>query len=776
MTTRVFFLFCLLTGYTLHLSAQTSLHGKLIDETSQPVSFANIVLLSLPDSTFIVGTVSDEQGAFSIKTISQDKIVCRISSVGYQTVYQESNGNADFGIISLKPDTQLLGEVVIKGNRPQTHIKGDAMVTGVEGTILEKAGTAGDLLSKIPNVSSEDGSVKVFGRGAAEIYINGRKMRNVSELDQLSSENIKSVEVISNPGVRYDASVKAVIRIVTKKVADEGFGLDNRAVARHRRTYGWSVFDQLNLHYNKKGLELSGMLYGGMFRGGNNQQMIIETHLEKLWRQKMDATYAKTKRKNLASNFSMNYRFNENHSIGVRYEIDRSMDTKSDWRYLSQVFCDGQIYENSNSRMLISDPSYQSDLNFYYNGNISNWNIDFNADGLWNKTKEGQHTTEIINENKERQVHTFNENRGKLYAAKLILSRPLCQGVLTMGSEYSHTNRTNLYLNPEGILSDDNSRIKEGTASGFTDYTRSFGKVNMQIGIRYEHVKFDYYENDKLINIQSRRFNNVFPSLNVTFPIRKAQIQLGYTEDIARPSYDNLRNNTYYVNRYTYQTGNPFLIPTLTRNLSLAVSYRWMNFSVGYSHVKDDIMQMSDKYLEEDPTISLLKMVNMPSYDRLAVSLTLAPTVGIWRPRFTAQIYKQWLLIDGADGTMSLNKPIGTLVWRNNISLPAGILVDIDAVYNTCGNTQNMYQQKSICNVSLALYKAFCQNRFTVQIQASNLLETADYDIVMYSGIRTMGDYITTFRQLSLTLRYKFNQAKSKYKGTGAGKSQKTRL
>ena len=89
----------------------------------------------------------------------------------------------------------------------------DAIVTTVQGSILEQAGTGNDLLDKIPGLSAEEGSVNVFGSGQAEVYINGRKMRNASELDQLSSDNVKSVEVVRNPGARYDAAVQAVVRI-----------------------------------------------------------------------------------------------------------------------------------------------------------------------------------------------------------------------------------------------------------------------------------------------------------------------------------------------------------------------------------------------------------------------------------------------------------------------------------------------------------------------------------------------------------------------------------
>ena len=87
------------------------------------------------------------------------------------------------GVIQLTTDAQMLGEVVVKADLPKTRVKGDAMVTTVTGSVLEKAGTGNDLLDKIPGLSANNGSVNVFGSGKAEIYINGRKMRNSSELD-----------------------------------------------------------------------------------------------------------------------------------------------------------------------------------------------------------------------------------------------------------------------------------------------------------------------------------------------------------------------------------------------------------------------------------------------------------------------------------------------------------------------------------------------------------------------------------------------------------------
>ena len=117
------------------LSAQT-VSGKLVDEQNQPSPYANVVLLSLPDSAFVAGTISDADGTFTLETTMPNQLL-RISSIGYSTVYKPVNP-ADLGVVQLKSDAQLLGEVVVNADLPVTRIKGNAMVTTVKGSVLEQ--------------------------------------------------------------------------------------------------------------------------------------------------------------------------------------------------------------------------------------------------------------------------------------------------------------------------------------------------------------------------------------------------------------------------------------------------------------------------------------------------------------------------------------------------------------------------------------------------------------------------------------------------------------
>lgn len=127
------------------------LSGKLIDENSQPLPYANVVLLSLPDSAFVSGTISGDDGSFTLEATSENQIV-KISSIGYRTVCKPVSP-ANLGIVQLVSDAQMLGEVVVKGNLPVTRMKGDAMVTSVENSVLSKVGSANDVLTKIPGIT-----------------------------------------------------------------------------------------------------------------------------------------------------------------------------------------------------------------------------------------------------------------------------------------------------------------------------------------------------------------------------------------------------------------------------------------------------------------------------------------------------------------------------------------------------------------------------------------------------------------------------------------------
>ena len=771
---KALLLLCSLTSAG-EIAAQT-VSGKLIDENKQPLPYANVVLLTLPDSTFVTGTVTAEDGTFSLNTTTPNQLV-RISSIGYNTVYKPVQP-ANLGVIQLTSDTQQLGEVVIKADLPKTRVKGDAMVTTVAGSILENAGTGNDLLNKIPGVSANEGDIKVFGAGTPEIYINGRKVRDKSELDQLASDNIKSVEVVNNPGSRYDATVNAVIRIQTKKPQGEGFGFNNRFYTGYG--YGWNVLDQYNFNYRKGGFDLSGMLYGKKGYTEDRKTITQKTLLDKTW---IQDSYLCTQydMKDVSAMLSLNYQFNENHSLGARYDYDRTPErheTVDPMKTL--VYQDDALYEESHTTGWRNTQDTKHTLNAYYNGRVGDWNIDFNADGFWSDTKNPQEMLEQFTPaggSLEKQtVTTKNLTDNTLYATKLVFGHPLWGGNLSFGGEYTYTDRDNAYMNVEGILDNNNSNIKENSTSAFLEYARSFGKLQAQLGVRYEHLSSDYYEDGRYMDEQSRTYDNVFPSVSLNLPIGKVQTQLTYTGSIYRPSYWMLRSDIMYGNRYTYEGGNPLLRPSLINRLTLNVSYKWIYLNSRYIHGKNAITQLSRAYSENDPTVSLYSFYNMYNSDKLYTTLTLSPTIGLWSPQFNFLLLQQWYKVETSNGTENFNNPILNFAWNNNFKLPLGISLDVDLGFDTPGDNENTKVEEWCWFANISLYKSFLKDRLSVQLKAYDLFNSYQAKSTVYSGNRLMTGKMEARRNIGITLRYKFNAAKSKYKGTGAGDSQKNRM
>ena len=227
------------------------LTGTVIDENRQPVPYANVYLLHPSDSTVIGGGVSNEAGVFVIP-YELPKVLVRISYVGYKTVYRLCS-NEQVGTIQMKPETMTIKGVVVNGERPKVQLQGNSLVMNVEGTVMERMGTAEDVLSRVPTISKKGDVFEILGKGVPLIYLNNRKLTDLQELKNIQSDNIKNVEVIQNPGARYDASVNAVIIIRTKRMAGEGLGVELTSCA----LAGWNYSPTLSEPITKSGVAVS---------------------------------------------------------------------------------------------------------------------------------------------------------------------------------------------------------------------------------------------------------------------------------------------------------------------------------------------------------------------------------------------------------------------------------------------------------------------------------------------------------------------------------------
>lgn len=770
MRVKIIVLLCIGISSILPSLAQR-ITGRLLDETKAPVAFANIVLLSLPDSTFVGGTITDENGLF---TLDGKGNLLRISSIGYVTLYEVCTKN-DLGTILMHSDTQLLGEVIVKADLPVTRMKGDALVTGVENSILSKAGTANDVLGKVPGIIKKKDAFEVFGKGSPLIYINGRQVRDQSELDQLNSEDIKNVEVITNPGARYDASVNAVVRIQTIRRKGEGFGFDIRS--SYYQSKNVDLIDQINMNYRHNNLDIFGMFQ--YYRNAWSQENQMGTTIfapDTVWVQNNPHIEDGVKH-TLRGMVGVNYMIKENHSVGVRYTLVGKPKQYNNYTTVSDVTANREFYDRVEG---ISHSEYHNkptqQMNVYYNGKIGQLDIDFNADYYTDKNRYSSYTIETSQNKEDRIVHTYSRIDNRLSAARLVFSYPLWGGTLSLGGEYTHTNRTDDYENKEDYTPTSYSKLKETNKNAFVEYAHSFPIGQLAVGLRYENVVFDYYENDKYIDEQSRKFDNCFPSLAFSTKIKNIAMQLSYTAKTRRPSYSQLSSNLFYLNRFAMQTGNPTLKSTTIHDVSFTGTWKFLQLMVSYQHKNDPILYWSE-LVENNTSLSIFRFINLDKQTSLSSFISASPKLGFWSPRVSFGVTKQWMTVTSNNERVRLRKPMLTGTFNNTFSLPLDFLFSVDFTWQGKGNTDNYYLDKElyICNISLR--KSFLKDALSVEAQGADLFRGMVYRGKLYAG----NSYFypnnrNDSREFVLTVRYKFNSARSKYKGTGAANDELKRL
>lgn len=750
--------------------------GKIVDEKGEPLAFANVVLLNRQDSAFVKGVVSGEDGHFAIDSACNNGII-KVTSVGYKTAWKDCTGE-NAGVIKMVADSKVLGEVVVKSFQPKTILKNGGMTTTVAGSVLEKAGTMEHLLDRIPNVSAQNGNIKVFGRGEPIIYINGRQMRDRSELDRLSSDNIKSVEVIANPGARYAASTKAVIRITTKKIQGDGFGFDATTEGSYDEKKNMGGYARLNLYYRRNGLELGAYAYGSKQSSPDEKDLQQMTYLDKTLNQQ-DRTRWKNKTETFSSRLNASYQFDDNNSLGASISFLRNPKLQTDGKTEGSVLRDEVLTETTTYIRSEFGQNSNWSSNIYYVGKIGKLGIDFNTDWFWskgnNRNNIDEHYQEVNSDMQNQLVNSTTSKYNRLIASKMVLSYPLFGGDLSVGGEYSFTNRnTNYTIIPNTLADNVIDRIKEGMASAFVTYNRDFGKLNMEAGLRYENMDFKYYDDGQYMAEQSKTYGEWFPSLSLSMPIGNVQMQVSYAADINRPNYWVLRSGVQYSNHYTYETGNPFLVSEISRNISYDLAYKWLTFNLTYEHVSDPIYQTVEIY-KDNATIGLMRMINGKSYNNVTSTLNLQPTFGIWHPMLSAMVEKQWFELQTRDGQY-LNKPVAMFRFNNTFDTKWAIF-SVMMTYITKGYEENHYIYKPMFNTDLSIYKGFLKDCLTLQLYVSDVFGTNDSHIIgKYGKLKeTVFDEFSTSK-ISLTVRYKFNTTRSKYKGTGAGDSQKNRM
>ena len=751
--------------------------GTIIDETGQPVAYANVYLLHPSDSSLISGGVSNEAGLFVIPC-ETTPVLARISFVGYKTLYKQCN-STELGTIRMQPETMTIKGVVVTGERPKVQLQGNSLVMNVEGTVMERMGTAEDVLSRVPTISKKGDVFEILGKGVPLIYLNNRKLTDLQELRNIQSDNIKTVEVIQNPGARYDATVNAVIIIHTKRTAGEGLGVE--LTSWTRKGHGFANNERINLTYRTGKLELFANLFGAYNKRWEKGEFEQTVFADTLW---VITNKQKNKVHNpfLEGRFGFNYQLNDDNSFGGFYQ--NTYDYVKTWSdYDDDLLANGSMYDHlQNSSVNRAEGAPKHQVNLYYTGKIGKLAIDFNADYTYRNQRNRNQQQELSDEYDDRNVNTYALTRSRLMAEKLFVTHPIGNGQIEVGEEYTNTRWNSSFENTEGYIANSNNEQYEQSIAPFIELRQQIGRFQLSAGLRYEYVASEYFVGGIRRDEQSRTYNDFFPSVSLSTSVKKVQLSFSYAKRIRRPSYWQLSSDVIYENRLNMQTGNPYLKPIKYHNVNAMVMWKWLYLNTNFSHCVDPILYTAES-LESDSKVNLVTYKNYNYADWLTITLGAQKNIKlghevIWTPQYNISLMKPWFNAEFLGEQKSFSKPMLSLQLGNIVTLPYDWLLQADFNMHTHGNSgANADFDCTNPIFSLSVSKDFFKRRLNIKLSGIDLFNGAINHFTLYSNrmmFRKMED--NDSRCVTLSLRYRFNVTPSKYNGTGAGNAEKGRL
>ncbi len=788
----------MLTGVAITALAKGDWKGKVVDERGDPIPYANVAVLSQTDSTVVCGAVTQQDGTFNIVTSETDGIMM-VAMLGYKTVYLAP---VDGAVITLSDDTQTLEGAVASAVMPKTKLTGEGLQTNVRGSVLENAGSAKDVLAKTPGLIKSQNGLEVIGKGSPMVYINGRRVSDASELDRLQSNEIQSVEVITNPGAQYDATVRAVVRIRTIRRQGDGFGFNlNASDAQSLRwAKGNDPFGAINVNYRTGGLDF----FGGVNYARNTSRQ--ESYLEK-------QTFGRTAAgddwlfenkgtllneyigSTIYGNAGVNWQMADNHFLGGKVEWGRHLTYNVHTEVNDNVFENGTLVDKLTT---MSDDTmgewtpYNLGANLYYNGLVAGkLGIDINLDYYGTDDSSKSVSMETSDMTHNAAIQSGSTNAGRMYAAKAVLSYPVWKGQLQVGTEETFSRRTDNYkVDGIGIPASEAS-IKEDNIAGFTSYACYIPDVGQfGAGVRYEYVLYAYEDAVTPANNLSRNYGNWFPNISYAGMIgaktqNPVQVMLNYSAKTSRPHYGNLSSAIRYNSRYIWQSGNSQLQPELSHNIGLTAVWKYITVMLNYSRTDDAIVTWSAPYGAEGVVLVKPRNIETP-FRMMAAYVNLTPTVGPWNMNYTIGVLPQWFTINAPDPreasgirvTTFNDKPIFFAQLFNTFTVKGGWQFELGSVFMSPGYSRNLYMTNWFVDLTVAVQKTLLRDgSLVVRLEGADLTRNAFFSPYSDFGSHTiMQTNRMDTQKVKLSVRYNFNTAQSKYRGTGAGADSKARM
>ncbi|MEP3209894.1 MAG: TonB-dependent receptor [Maribacter sp.] len=805
------FLVCL-AGSVNPLLGQLS--GSIVDVEGNPVSYANVMVYSIPDSVLQKGAISDEDGNFMIDYTNAGTYILRVDVLSFKTWNSEpfrisgTSFKKDFDIITLLEEVTTLQGVEIRGQRKLIQRTQEGSIINVQSSVLTQGSTALQLLERSPGfiLDQYNNTFSLNGKSGTLIMINGKVQRIpipdlIAMLNGMSADNIERIELLTNPSARYDVDGNAgIINIVMRKNETLGMqGNINLSVG-----YGKGFKQTTGLSLNNGG-ERSTIYtaytfsYDDTYSGFGGRGV---TEIPVLGGSTGIDFTSRTQQINRTHNLNLGYEYklSEASSLGVSvlFNLSRPLIMTQNlglYDFTSNPFLEARIRLNGNGNLKNSTSSVyfekmgaQNSLTItgdYINYNSQTPNMVnstyFDEFGnlvepeseIYNNGNRGFNETDInVGVIKLDYKHTLNENAAIEGGTKVSLSKTVNDARIEI-------------LQGEEFVSDDrfasaiSNRETIGAAYVLTDY--SFNENwKAQLGLRYEY--WDQAFDERTLN---RSFGKLFPSFFVTYAFSDTTaLNLAYNKRITRPNYSDLASFLVYNGPTSVFSGNPKLLPAITDNISLAYNNKSFSLSLLASSENNPIARFQITRNAQS-NVAVIAPVNLKYQRNIDVQTNIPIRIANWWDvNFNGTIGIRQFQLLHTDEQITHDYVHYNFNGNQTMRLPANFSLELSGWYTSRhfnGSTRN--EGFGILNGGI---KKEFKNGSSLQFTVTDIFESMDINFKVGALTReAFGDVFDgTYspesgfsRIFRLSYTYRFGNKKVKVsKGKSGADSEKSRL
>jgi len=781
MTKKTTILFLILT-YTSF--GQTVFSGKVVDSFKNPIPFCNVLLIDTNSSQNYVGGATDENGYFEIETNFSGSIKVKISNVGFQEYLSEKininqdNSVFELGEISLSDEAFALNDVSVLAKKLPYKREIDRTVISLENEPNTQGSSVLDILERTPGVilDRQNNSLSMLGKDGVNVMINGKMTYMptsalVQFLNGMSSDNVKSIELITTPPSKYDAEGNSgYINIELKKRLDEG--INGNLSATNSFSYNdnesqrsisggftaSSPKNNINFNYSFMDNEIPG---DGFFnRTYTNQTPLLETR--SIFFNGVDIP-------------SHNIRFSYDYMIKEKLEIGTSItgyssveDQNSTTRYE-----EGQDINYEFARKELKDWK-NVQINLFANYKISeDTNIEFSYDILdyENYTNYNALFEEQI-ENLPLEIFTEKESPFDIRVSKLDFESLLLKKIkITAGIKYVKSDFTNINsVNIDGEIQEkysNQSILDEHILAGYSqanfDITK---KIKMQAGFRYEYTD-TYVHSGFGDTFIDREYGNLFPSLFLGYKLNDFNnLNISYSKRISRPAFTDMAPMLIFLDLNTAVFGNLSLRPSYSRNYQIDYRYKSVGLSAQYSN-ENDVFARFSPTIDTETNFITYSPNNLDKRETITAILNfpIIPTKN-WKIRyFTSLSYSE---VNGLVDTRLINNSITSLRFNmnNDFNITDSFTIQVVGFYQTKRNLNNGGYMRPMGKLDISAQKKIDEN-IILTLNGTNLLNTMKFRPMIDTpelNLLQQAEFNFLKPQAKITLTYNFGNSNVKTK------------